>query len=106
MRYELLCPLLFRDINLFFDTLWYQSGAVDSLQGKQNISDESTNGNLNSNTEQMVDTPKKDDEKQGDSPQEGEQRVDTPRRDSEHRLDTPETTIKLEEQLEEIKLDW
>ncbi|BAF06638.2 Os01g0835000, partial [Oryza sativa Japonica Group] len=83
----------------------YQSGAVDSLQGKQNISDESTNGNLNSNTEQMVDTPKKDDEKQGDSPQEGEQRVDTPRRDSEHRLDTPETTIKLEEQLEEIKLD-
>lgn len=53
----------------------------------------------------MVDTPKKDDEKQGDSPQEGEQRVDTPRRDSEHRLDTPETTIKLEEQLEEIKLD-
>ncbi|XP_015621934.1 uncharacterized protein [Oryza sativa Japonica Group] len=83
----------------------FSLGWRDKNKGKQNISDESTNGNLNSNTEQMVDTPKKDDEKQGDSPQEGEQRVDTPRRDSEHRLDTPETTIKLEEQLEEIKLD-
>uniref|UniRef100_A0A0E0JQP4 Rab-GAP TBC domain-containing protein n=1 Tax=Oryza punctata TaxID=4537 RepID=A0A0E0JQP4_ORYPU len=87
----------------------FSLGWRDKNKGKQNISDESTNGNLISNTEQMVDTPKKDDEKQGDSPQEGEQRVDTPRRDSEHRLDTPDTTINSmngqEEQLEEIKLD-
>ncbi|KAF0891200.1 hypothetical protein E2562_009387 [Oryza meyeriana var. granulata] len=88
----------------------FSLGWRDKNKGKQNVSDESTNGKLNSSTEQIVvDTPKKDDEKQGDSPQEGEQKVDTPRRDTEQRLETPEITTNSmqgqEEQLEEIKLD-
>ncbi|XP_006644969.1 TBC1 domain family member 8B [Oryza brachyantha] len=87
----------------------FSLGWRDKNKVKQSISDESTNAKLNSNTEQMVHTPKKDDETQEDSPQEGEQRVDTPRRDSEHRLETAEIATNnmngQEEQLEEIKLD-
>nr|CAB3474734.1 unnamed protein product [Digitaria exilis] len=86
------------------------------ILGKQNGTDESTNGMLNNNTER-VETPKKDYEKQGDSPKEGEQTVETPKRGSEPRLETPkmdgdtpsvestDNTGGLEDQLEEIKLD-
>ena len=87
-------------------------------QGKQNSTNESTNGKLNNNTG-SVETPKKDDEKQGDSPKEDGQRIETPKRESEPRLEMPnmdedissvERSIKdldrQEDQLEEIKLDW
>ena len=87
-------------------------------QGKQNSTNESTNGKLNNNTG-SVETPKKDDEKQGDSPKEDEQKIETPKRESEPRSEMPkmdgdipsvERSIKdldrQEDQLEEIKLDW
>jgi hypothetical protein len=96
-------------------------------QGKQNSTDEATNGKLNNNTEHSVETPKKEDGKQGGSPKEGEQSVETPKtvhsveapeRDSEPKLETPKMDGDLpngekitnglngrEDQLEEIKLD-
>lgn len=87
---------------------------MDSLQGKQ---DESTNGKLNNNTEQSVETPKTDHGNQEATLKEGEQRVETPNRD-EPRLETAKmdgdvptvktTTDKMngqEEHLQEIKLD-
>uniref|UniRef100_A0A0A9HA87 Uncharacterized protein n=1 Tax=Arundo donax TaxID=35708 RepID=A0A0A9HA87_ARUDO len=96
----------------------FSLGWRDKNKGKQNNTDESTNGKLNNNTEQSVETPKKDDEKHGKLPNEGEQRVETPKRDSELRLETPKmdddlssvqrTTNNMsgqEDQLEEIKLD-
>ncbi|XP_062225311.1 uncharacterized protein LOC133923979 isoform X2 [Phragmites australis] len=96
----------------------FSLGWRDKNKGKQNGMDESTNGKLNNNTDQSVETPKKDDEKQGDPPKEGEQRGETPKRDSEPRLETPKmdgdlpsvqrTTNNMngqEDQLEEIKLD-
>ncbi|OEL24994.1 hypothetical protein BAE44_0013989 [Dichanthelium oligosanthes] len=95
----------------------FSLGWRDKNKGKQNGTDESTNGKLNNNTD-MVETPKKDDEKQGDSPKDGEQRVETPKRDSEPRLETPKMDGDIpsderspnnmdgqEDQLEEIKLD-
>ncbi|RCV28017.1 hypothetical protein SETIT_5G371900v2 [Setaria italica] len=95
----------------------FSLGWRDKNKGKQNGTDESTNGKLNINTER-VETPKKDDEKQGGSPKEGEQRVETPKRDSEPRLETPKMDGDIpsaersandmdgqEDQLEEIKLD-
>ncbi|KAK8453993.1 hypothetical protein SEVIR_5G377400v4 [Setaria viridis] len=95
----------------------FSLGWRDKNKGKQNGTDESTNGKLNNNTER-VETPKKDDEKQGGSPKEGEQRVETPKRDSEPRLETPKMDGDIpsaerstndmdgqEDQLEEIKLD-
>ncbi|CAO1946496.1 unnamed protein product [Urochloa humidicola] len=92
----------------------FSLGWRDKNKGKQNGTDESTNGKLNDT--ESVETPKK--EKQGDSPKEGEQRVETPKRDSEPRLETPKMDGDVpsvqrstngmdthEEQLEEIKLD-
>ncbi|KAG8078411.1 hypothetical protein GUJ93_ZPchr0007g6372 [Zizania palustris] len=49
----------------------FSLGWCDKSKGKQNIPDESTNGKLGNSTEKIVETPKKDDDKQGDSPQEG-----------------------------------
>jgi hypothetical protein len=101
--------MLFPDLKL--------SVTLGLSQGKQNSTDESTNGNLNNSTER-VETPKKDDERQGGSPKDGDQRVETPIRDSEPRLETPKMDGDLpsaerstnemgglEDQLEEIKLD-
>ncbi|XP_037407241.1 TBC1 domain family member 8B-like [Triticum dicoccoides] len=86
----------------------------DKNKGKQ---DESTNGKLNNNTEQSVETPKTDHANQEATPKEGEQRVETPKRD-EPTLETAKmdgdvptvetTTDKMngqEEHLEEVKLD-
>jgi len=95
----------------------FSHGWRDKNKGKQNSTNESTNGKLNNNTG-SVETPKKDDEKQGDSPKEDGQRIETPKRESEPRLEMPnmdedissvERSIKdldrQEDQLEEIKLD-
>ncbi|TVU02345.1 hypothetical protein EJB05_52129, partial [Eragrostis curvula] len=96
----------------------FSLGWRDKNKGKQNGTDESTNCKLNNNTEQSVETPKDDDEKQGGSPNACEQSVETPKRDSEPKLETPKmdgdlpsdqkTTSNLngqEDRLEEVKLD-
>jgi hypothetical protein len=86
-------------------------------QGKQNITDEASNGKLNNNTEHSIETPKKEDEKQGGSPKEGVQGVETPKtvQSGEPKLGTPKMDGDLpngekitnglngrEDQLEEI----
>ncbi|KAK3162392.1 hypothetical protein QOZ80_1BG0089020 [Eleusine coracana subsp. coracana] len=94
----------------------FSLGWRDKNKGKQNGTNESTNGKFNNNTELSVETPKKDDEKLGGSPNKCEQSVETPK--SEPKLETPmmdgdlpseeKITNNLngrEDQLEEIKLD-